>query len=57
MKRRLVSGITGALLVVLAPSTAFAALVAEWRMDEPPEAVTMTDSATLDGANHGTSPT
>lgn len=53
MKRKLVSVMAGAMFVALVPSTAFAALVAEWRMDEPPGATTMFDSAAAGGANNG----
>jgi hypothetical protein len=54
VRKKLVSVIAGALLVVMAPSTAFAALVAEWKMDEPAGASIMTDSRSLGGANNGT---
>lgn len=53
MRRLLASGVVGALFVVLVPSAAYAALVAEWRMDEPAGASTMVDSASLGGANNG----
>lgn len=53
MRKKLISSIAGAVLVILAPSTAFAALVAEWRMDEPSGASTMVDSAPAGGANNG----
>lgn len=52
-RKTIVSGVIGTLLVVLAPSTAFAALVAEWAMDEPAGATTMADSAPLGDASNG----
>lgn len=53
MGKRLILGTVLALLLTLAPSTAFAALVAEWRMDEPSGASIMSDSAAADGSNDG----
>lgn len=53
MRKKLIWVVAGALLVALAPSTAFAALVAEWKMDEPEGATTMNDSASFGGANNG----
>jgi hypothetical protein len=55
MKRRAVSGVAGGVLLALAPVTAHAAVVAEWKMDEAAGASTMVDSATgVGGANNGT---
>jgi hypothetical protein len=53
VRKKLVSVVAGALIVVMVPSAAFAAVVAEWKMDEPAGASTMTDSASLGGANNG----
>ncbi len=54
MRKKLIWVVAAALLVALAPSTAFAATVAEWEMDEPEGATTMNDSASFGGANDGT---
>lgn len=51
MRRRLGAGVVGAVLVVLVPSAAQAALVADWRMDEGAGSSVMVDSA--GGDNNG----
>jgi hypothetical protein len=51
VRRRLGAGVVGAVLVVLVPSAAQAALVADWRMDEGSGAGVMVDSA--GGDNNG----
>lgn len=51
VRKRLTWVVAGALVVSLVPSTAFAAVVAQWKMDEGSGASVMTDSA--GGDNNG----
>lgn len=55
MRKSILRGVALGALAALAPVTAHAAVVAEWRMNEPSGAKTMADSATgVGGANDGT---